>query len=232
MRIGIGLILIMGLCMLENQTMDFQPPGPRLLSARGSYSVLHSQGYPEKGLERVQRIERIRPALKEAQSFRSRPLMVGHIKDVYENLVRDLSSLQELKDILLDLDETRRLYREDQAIARIHAIGALGYLASQGELEPIESVIQKELEIFKSKNPVSKGELADLSDLLTEWIRAVGIDRIEQDLTLIVQYFPYEPKLNEAYLSALWNTLGWKTNSPSLAQQINTIFKGESSEDS
>ena len=87
-----------------------------------------------------------------------------------------------LKKIIVDHEFALKLANDDQSYARIFAIQGLKEIAISGDKEPLISTIQDFSRLLQIKDSSSKGELADLDDLLRSYISINDIDNFTQNL--------------------------------------------------
>lgn len=87
-----------------------------------------------------------------------------------------------LKKIIIDHDFAINLSNKDQNYARIFATQGLKEIAISGNQEPLISTVQDFSKLLQMKNSSSKGELADLDDLLRAYISINNIAKFTENL--------------------------------------------------
>jgi hypothetical protein len=173
----------------------------------------------------------------EAQNF------ISEMKDKYTKLSFDIdfknkilglynknkSTALLLKNIILDHDFALKLASDDQNYARIFAIRGLKEIAISGNNEPLISTIQDFSRLVQIKNSSSKGELADLDDLLRSYISINDMDKFTENLEkhLVTTGFHKSIKNKEifdTYDQAFYFSLSSKIGREKAKELLNKYF--------
>ncbi|KAB8028083.1 hypothetical protein [Fluviispira multicolorata] len=121
-------------------------------------------------------------------------------KDKLQKMYNQNNNIAQIfKNIILDNNFAKVISIENQAYARVFAINGLKEIALINNIEPLLNTIQEYSLILQNKEIFSKGEKADLDDLISNYISTIDtssfIENIEHHLTEI--NFNNEIKNNE-----------------------------------
>lgn len=135
-----------------------------------------------------------------------------------------------LRKTIIDHDFAIRIANEEQNYARIFAIQGLKEIAMTGDTKPLISTIQDFSKLLQIKESSSKGELADLDDLLRSYISIHDMDKFTESLEdhLITAGFNQSIKnkdVYDIYDQAFYFTLSHKIGREKAKELLNKYFR-------
>ena len=117
------------------------------------------------------------------------------------HLIQNKQNIRYATKILGDPKYTKAEYGKEQGKLRLFAINLLAVAAQFGHRQILESLISKLLSSLTKET--TRGQSADITDLITAWIIAYGKNRLIQDPLLLFEHFNYTRIMRPLFATAL-----------------------------
>lgn len=162
------------------------------------------------------------------ENFFNRELMYNRIMD---DLLSEGKTIEIAEKTLVDHNYARSTFGEEQALFRVSAIKVLKHEAKNGNLEPLLDTIYGLKTILNQEDySIQKGQLRDLEDLLSSYIKSIYPDDIMNDFEGFISQIGYDksegfkPEVEEVYDDAIYLSLQRHVDRKKLASIISKYF--------
>lgn len=153
-------------------------------------SVAKDQGFPSPVVTEKFR-ESTLQVYKHRRSVDRNTLM----EDQYARLAKDPEAIRVASLIVGSPQMSTQIFADDQAYARVFAIGLLDYLARNGQTASLEESVQRIGRYLSENGSRAQGVDADFVDLLSSYIRNTGIQSIVDHPEEFLQRISYSQTL-------------------------------------
>ncbi len=149
------------------------------------------------------------------------------VKNEVEAFIQNPDAVHLALDVVTDYTLAARIYGEDQAFARIHAIRVLRHLAKTGHHSHVEEAVIRLGAKLNEMSVWEKGIDHDYVALLSTYIRAMGLTKILDDPETFLATIGHTPKTSLQIHKAFWDSGILRDIEETKLTKLATYFESE-----
>ncbi len=150
------------------------------------------------------------------------------MEEQYTTLAQDPEAIRIASMIVGDPAASTELFADDQAYARVFAIGLLDHLAKNGQTAYLEDSVHRIGKHLAAKGSRAKGVDADYVDLLSSYIRHRGIESIADNPEDFLQKISYSQAMVLDVEKAFYDSGTLRSITPEQSKILSRYFTTKS----